>query len=135
MSNESILLCENIHLVLLVKHRVCLLFSDGRGTKTSYNLALWKLTKQSTTLRSYASYKAVDGTSHPVLESGYCSVTMRRPGGWWQVDLEQEYNILEVVITSSLNGDGKVIPKQSIQQLTRTCIQDLEIMTIHISLP
>jgi len=135
MSNVSILLCENIHLVLLVKQRVCLLSSDGRNTETSYNLALWKLTRQSSMLRSYASYKAVDGNSLTVLESGHCSVTTQSPGSWWQVDLEQEYNISEVIITSSLNGDGKVITKQSIQQLTRTCIQDLEMMTIYISLP
>ena len=87
------------------------LFSDYHKNEAGYNLALWKPTKQSTTLRRYASYNAVDGNSSTSLENGHCSATMRFPDSWWQVDLEHVYEIREVVITNSLNVDGKSGPK------------------------
>ena len=86
-------------------------FADYHDTEGSYNLALWKPTKQSTTLGRYASYFAVDGNSSTLLENGHCSVTKGFPGSWWQVDLQYVYDIREVVITNSWNA-GKVIPKQ-----------------------
>ena len=87
------------------------MFADYHDTEGSYNLALWKPTKQSTTLGRYASYFAVDGNASTVLETGHCSVTKAFPGSWWQVDLEYVYDIREVVITNSWDA-GKVIPKQ-----------------------
>ena len=95
------------------------LSSDYHKDEAGYNLALWKPTKQSTTLRRYASYNAVDGNSSTLLENGHCSATMRFPESWWQVDLEHEYDIREVVVTNSLNADGKASPKQPAKQLAR----------------
>ena len=60
------------------------------------NLALWKPTKQSATLHSLVSSKAVDGSK----TKPNCSQTTSTRGSWWQVDLEAVYEIREVVITN-----------------------------------
>jgi len=72
-------------------------------TGYSNNIALGKPTIQSSTYRhglSLASWKAVDGISSTAIFDGSCTHTNEAVGSWWKVDLQGNYEIRQVVVTS-----------------------------------
>ena len=63
------------------------------------NLALRKPTKQSSTLKTFTSSKAVDGDKAYCL-STHSTSTTKSQHPWWQVDLQAVYEIKEVIMTT-----------------------------------
>ncbi|XP_065060838.1 protein crumbs homolog 1-like isoform X2 [Rhopilema esculentum] len=64
------------------------------------NAAKNKPTSQSSELATGASAKAVDGSRRSSYNEGSCTHTITEMKPWWQVDLEQKYDILGVNITN-----------------------------------
>jgi hypothetical protein len=73
------------------------------------NLSEKKLTWQSSTYPNTPSHLAVDGGARPHFFSGVCSSTDRQDNPWWAVDLGQEYEIAEVLITNRGDCCGEPI--------------------------
>ena len=68
-------------------------------------MALWKVTKQSSMENpKYASSNTVDGIASVTLRRGSCAHTAAAVGSWWQVDLQDMYEIQELLITTPREG-------------------------------
>ena len=71
------------------------------------NIALNKVTNQSSTSGDYSASLAVDQNSDGVLADGTCSQTEVGEDQWWAVDLEQEYVVGKVTIFTRADCCGK----------------------------
>ena len=60
------------------------------------NVALNKVTKQSSTYGSTNSDCAVDGNKDTSFKMRSCASTNESPSPWWMVDLEQEVTALNI---------------------------------------
>jgi len=81
--------------------------SEDSGTKATANAAFNKPTSQSSTDYGGTSERAVDGNTSGIFHDGSVTHTNSQPGVWWQVDLQNRYDIEEIVIYNRTDCCGE----------------------------
>jgi len=80
------------------------LFPEGY---TAINVAIGKPAKQSSTIYGASASRAVDGNTNQMWSGGSVTHTNNRQGDfsdWWEVDLEELFDISEIVVYNRLDG-------------------------------